>query len=68
MSQSVVSDCMLTDLHWVEQTLLILINSNLYNKLATQLRWVHVTPSLSDVLNSRSGCMFTTLHWAEKHY
>ena len=53
MSQSVFSDCMFTTLHWAEQTRLIITNSNLYNRLATQLPWVQFTPSLSDVSISR---------------
>ena len=65
MSQSVVSDCMFTTLHWVEYTRLIIINSNVYHRLATQLLWVQFTPSLSDVYISRSDCMFTALHWVE---
>ena len=42
------SDCMFNSLHWVEWTLLLIINSHLSNMSATQLLWVQFTPSLSD--------------------
>ena len=60
-SHSVVLILRLLQYNWVEQALLIMIKSNLNNKLATQLQWVQFTPSPSDVLISRSDCIFTTL-------
>ena len=59
-------DCMCTTLHWVECTLLHIINSNLINTSAMQSSTVSTVYSITQwCIHRASDCVFNTLHWVE---